>query len=85
MKCRHDEDDVCKNCCHLDHFDSEDDCIICDYEDYGGNWKRWAVCLFRRHDWVGVYSWIMRCQRCQRTRLRKGIRFDPLGDGFSVG
>jgi hypothetical protein len=84
MRCKHDEDDMCKNCCHLDHFEGDDDCIICSYEDFGGNWKRWVVCLFLRHRWYGIYSWIMKCDRCQRERYRKGISFTPVGDGFAI-
>ncbi len=71
--------------CEIDHFKDEDDCIECNHEDTGGNWKRWVICLFRRHDWYYTYSWIGHCNRCSRERLRKGTTFEPLGDGYSVG
>lgn len=84
-KCKHDELDLCKNCCHEDHFEGEDECIICSYEDSGGNWRRWIFCSWLRHDWIGVYSWWIYCQRCLRHRHPKGFSMVPLGDGFAVG
>ena len=55
----------------FDHYPEEDDCIICNHDDSGGNWKRWAICLFLRHEWDYVYSWYGRCLRCWRERTRK--------------
>ncbi len=57
--------------CEEWHDDGETECLDCNHYDTGGNWKRWLICLFFRHDWHYVYSWTGYCQRCLRERSWK--------------
>lgn len=70
--------------CEEDHFEGEDDCIMCSYEEEGGNWKRF-ICKIIGHDFGGPYSWWLSCDRCYCNRYRKGINFTSFGDGYIVG
>lgn len=66
-KCNYNQKYDCKEW----HNDDENECIECNPEDFGGNWKR-IICLFKGHDWEYATSDMGYCQRCLRERGWKG-------------